>query len=295
MRIKKFNEFGIILERISLTYSEKKKVDDIILRIIKEKKNNSIPEKKFECVGVIEVKKADGKLVEIAVFLDNDKDATENGYYVNNKIIIQQVQFENYFKDNTKSKISKFITGNDKFEVCKELLRKTIVHELIHAKDPYKKEKKDYDDEKDSDYFSSWREFQSMTGQFFESIDNNIDLMVRKWRENGINKDESVIAKVALTDILNVFSGKKRKFDQSTYDYIGRVNRNIFQKITTAVRNFIYEEESALYAYNYYVMQIKKYHPEAWNTFLKNLFKTIDRAKEKIDNQLSILDDIKPK
>jgi hypothetical protein len=176
------------------------------------------------------------------------------------------------------------------------------VHELIHSKDPnlnqYSRENEKYLPDKEEIYFGSRTEFVTMTGQFFEAILSGVDssYKLKKTKEQILD---------ALNNILMVYSGKEKIFNQNAKDFIqGNKNRTIFKEIINNIVDFLNKpifadnpapvvvNNTAIETYAYYLKMIKKYNPKDYNRFLRELYKTINEAKDKT-NQLSKLDNKK--
>jgi hypothetical protein len=100
----------------------------------------------------------------------------------------------------------------------------------------------------------------------------------------------------ALNEILNFYAGKTKTISQSTVDFIqGTEKRNIFQDTIKFIEHIISDKigvriSNPLEIYFYYISQIKKYNPEGYKEFLKDLYKTIDKAKDDIND---ILNDVR--
>ena len=149
---------------------------------------------------------------------------------------------------------------------------------------------KNYNPSDPKSYYKSWEEFQTMTGQFFESIITGVErIMASRPSNSDIRKIE-----IALTEILNFFAGKSQGFSQETYDFIQNTkSRNLFQNILKKIQNYIevnvtrsYIVGNELSTYTAFISQIKKYHPESYNEFLKDLYKVIHQAKDKVNSDL---------
>jgi hypothetical protein len=283
---------------IQLTSEERNQIEKMIPRIIDVIEKKYLKPDQFEGIGYINFTSADGTPGKVYVWVGNDMPSA-SGYHQrkdfkdlnDNYIVIQQNSYSPYFNVlwNT---YSNFI-GDKNMGI--ELLRKTLKHELIHAKDPAINQHvspltyKNYDSSKPELYYKSWIEFQTMTGQFFESIITGVDrIMKSDPSEKNVRKIE-----IALNDILNFYSGKSKTIKQETIDFIQNTdanNKNIFQKIITFVSKasgVTLLNLNAFFVYNDFISKIKKYHPEAYNEFLKDLYKTIDQCKDSINKALA--------
>jgi hypothetical protein len=128
-----------------------------------------------------------------------------------------------------------------------------------------------------------------MTGQFFESILAGVNLSYKQ------NKTKEQILD-ALNNILMVYSGKSGRFNQNAKDFIqGSKNRTVFQDIINKPVNFfnipLYIKSSdfnanlihntAIDNYDYFLRMVKKYNAKEYNKYLRELYKTINEAKDK--------------
>ena len=281
-----------------MTSDERNQVENMIPKIIKIISGKWIPSGVQNAVYIdaINYEFADKTKGKVNVFVANDSSA--KGYFTtndpknptDNSIVIQQNSFINYFTNlgGLIFKTQKFVAGDENAGI--ELLRKTLKHELIHAKDPALNHhflKEPYDSNKAEIYYKSWTEFQTMTGQFFESIITGVDrIMSSNLSEKNIRKIE-----IALSNILNYFAGKTTELKQDTIDLIQNTqSRNLFQRLIKKLENITGLDPTgsgALGVYLTYITLIKKYNPKAYNEFLKDLYKIIDQTKDKINNSLS--------
>ncbi len=275
-----------------LTQEERYQVEKILPKVIDIIKGPQIDSKEYKKVDWIYYQFADKTPGQVYIYVGNDK-PNAGGYFqtndpknpTDNYIVIQQNNYSKYF--GIGSKIRKTLTGQENQGI--ELLRSVIKHELIHAKDPAKNHhylKEPYDSSKAEIYYKSWTEFQTMTGQFLEAIVSRIDNILR---QDPSDKNIRNI-EFALKNILQYFAGKDKNLYQPTVDFIQNTrNQNYFQKLLQKAEydlislGVLKYKGNALNSYMYYINQIKKYHPEAWNEFLKDLYKTIDQAKDKIN------------
>jgi len=265
---------------IRLTYKERQQVEKMLPNIIKVIKGEDLGEGNFKKIGVISGQSANGNnWLETTIYVGVNIEESNNsiGYFKRNTrwdlrdniIVIQQRKYARYFKDASK------------YDYDKEMLRKTLVHELIHSKDPAinqfgkEDEKYGYDEET---YFGSIIEFVAMTGQFFEAILAGVDSSYRLKRTKEQIMD-------ALNNILMVYSGKERIFNQNANNFIqGSNDKKVFQDMISndADDNFsMYIEYTAIDKYASYLKMIKKYNPKEYNKFLRELYKTINEAKDK--------------
>ena len=282
---------------LALTPKEREQIEEILPDIIKIISGKYLGDNRQVDVGSIDYVFADKKTPgTVKIFVGNDlSNEDSNGYFqtndpknpTDNIIFIQQFQFQPYFGIIGKTYSS--LTGDKNQGI--ELLRKTLKHELIHAKDPAVNQhylKEPYDSSKEEVYYESWAEFQTMTGQFFEAIIAGANRLVNQdLSEENVKKIEN-----ALKDILNFYSGKQASLSQDTVDFIQNTDkRNIFQSIIKFVENTVKNITgigviNSLDIYVSYINQIKKYNPEGYKEFLTDLYKTIDTIKDNINNSL---------
>lgn len=274
---------------IQLTPEERERVEHLLPHLIKTISGKDIPPSHEVPVADMEIVSADGTPMKVRISVANNTPDSE-AYYnagdrknpTDNRIVIQQSVFAPYFKglSGLDAKLYKITTGDE--NVGMDKLRGALKHELIHAKDPASNQhflNEPYDSTKPEVYYKSWREFQTMTGQFFEAITTGVDRAL----EIEIPKDKIL---KSLDDILNFYAGKTKMLSQDTNDFIqGTGKRNIFQSLIKFADEIAGGgiRQPALDAYTQYIAAIKQYHPEAYNEFLKDLYKTIDQAKNKLN------------
>jgi hypothetical protein len=280
---------------IQLTPDERNQIERMIPTIIDIIKGKELKPNEYKAIGNINFISADKTPGLATVYVSNDSPGLSAYYQTkdpnnlqDNYIVIQQNTFLPLF--NVIGKTYSALKGDK--NLGEEMLRAAIKHELIHAKDPARNQKKlkePYSLEGEGTYFKSWAEFQTMTGQFFESIIAGVDrIMKSNPSEENVKKIE-----IALNDILNFYSGRSKEIKQETIDFIQNTdanNKNIFQKIFTFVSKASgvpLLNLNAFYVYNDFISKIKKYHPEAYNEFLKDLYKTIDQCKDSINKALA--------
>jgi hypothetical protein len=205
-----------------------------------------------------------------------------------NWILLNQKEFKRYFPSSYSfqgidQKISKTLTGDENTGI--ERLRQVFKHELIHAKDPaanHLPSKQPYASNDDKIYYKSWLEFQTFTGQFFESLIAGTDKVLRDANTaEDIKRIES-----ALSNILQYFAGKTSTITIRTKEFIdGTGSKNIFQKIFSFLNSAInLGNNYSMSEYLFFLNQIKKYNPEGYKEFLKDLYKTIKSIEEKVNS-----------
>jgi len=279
---------------ILLTSDERNQIEEIIPKIVDVLSTKEIPTGKSEFIDSIEYIFADKTPGKVNVFVVNANEAYTGMFITNdpknpndNSITINQRAFGGYFNPLGKLvfKTQKFLAGDENAAIS--ALRTTLKHELIHAKDPalnhkYLKEPYGYEPEV---YYKSWAEFQTMTGQFFEAIISGVDKVLSS---NPTEKDIEKIEN-GLNNLLDIFSGKNPNLYQETIDMLQLTGtRNMFQQMTKNIQNNIgLPTNKAATIYFEFLDSIRKYNPEGWKEFQKDLYKIIDQAKDKIKASVS--------
>jgi hypothetical protein len=281
-----------------LTPEERQQVEDMIPDIINNIKKPLLPNDKVYNIGNIKYKFADGEDGEVKIVVGYPGSDNARGVFrtydpknrTDNWIVINQVYFSQFFPSSNSfqdldQRLSRTVTGNENTGI--ERLRQTLKHELIHAKDPalnhyYLKEP--YSDKDEAVYYKSWAEFQTMTGQFFESLISGTDRVLNSSDNPG---DIKRIEK-ALSNILQYFAGKTKNINLETKEFIdGTGSRNFFQKIFNFLHQIVRmpaDSDYALSEYIAYLTKIKQYNPEGYKEFLKDLYKTIKSIEEKVNS-----------
>ena len=284
---------------LTLTPEERQQVEDLLPVIIDNIKK-PIPDNFGDVwlCGEITYTYADGEIGKTQVAVGNIAD-TARGYFdtqdrnnkTDNWIVLNQKLFKPYFPSSTfqnfDQKFTNTVTGNENTGI--ERLRQVLKHELIHAKDPtlnhhYSNAPYQTPDKDESIYYKTWAEFQTMTGQFFESLISGTDRVLK-----GTNtaSDLKRVERV-LSNILRYFAGKDKTIDIEAKEFIdGTGSRNIFQKIFNFIKQTIRMPRDSDYAmseYIFFLNKIKQYNPEGYKEFLKDLYKTIKSIEEKINN-----------
>ena len=281
---------------ILLTSDERNQVEEMIPHLIDAIEGKWLRKDNFVHIGTINIVSADRTPAKVAVYLGNDNTNAAGYYQTNdpknpddNRIVIQQWEFANYF--NVIMKTVSTLRGDKNIGI--ELLRKTLKHEIIHAKDPglnQHKLKEPYDSNKPEVYYKSWTEFQTMTGQFFESIITGVDRIIK----SDPNQFNAKRIEIVLNDILNFYSGKTKTFKEETEDFIqDSGSRNTFQELMKFTSDLVFGFENplinALYGYTVYIRLIKQYHPDAYKEFLTDLYKTIDQCEDTVNKAVKSL------
>jgi len=254
---------------IQLTSKERDQIETLLPKVIDAIKGPSLKKTEYKLVGVINFESADKTLGSTRVFVGND--GIGGGYFqtldpknpTDNYIVVQQDVYKDFF--GILGKGYSTLTGDEM--LGEEEIRRVLRHELIHAKDPAVNQhylKEPYDSNKPELYYKSWTEFQTMTGQFFETISSAVNRLMSK---DISNEDVRKIEK-SLNEILNFFAGKSKNISQDTIDFIqGNDKRNIFQRIvkfieTTSAKLGIDLGTNFLNLYIPFLNLIKQYNPE---------------------------------
>jgi hypothetical protein len=282
---------------ITLTPDERTQVEDVIKEIIEIIKNRDIPDSgNIWPAGEISYVYSDGEKGKVKIgvgpiegntagqFFTYDKqNKTDNWIFINQTYFSQFFPSSNSFQDFDQ-RAFKTVTGNENTGI--ERLRQTLKHELIHAKDPALNHhylKQAYSTNDEAIYYKTWAEFQAFTGQFFESLISGTDRVLNNLDSPGdIKKIEK-----ALSNILQYFAGKTKTISIQTKEFIdGTGSRNIFQKVFNFLSQIFrvpVDSDYALSEYLVYLSKIKKYNPEGYKEFLKDLYKTIKSIEEKVN------------
>jgi hypothetical protein len=221
-----------------------------------------------------------------AHFQRNDTEGTnleDNIININSKFYIPA--FDNIFMN-----IWQGLTGRTPMED----LKRSITHELIHAKDPAVNHhllKEPYDTNKVEVYYKSWIEFPTMTGQFMEAILRRTDELVQQ----GLDEESYNTVQVGLQNILDVYSGKQNSFKNETYKLLTtQGNIGLLEAIAELVVGIgliilgkstqpLHTDLDNMAAY---ISAIKKYNIEGYNEFLKDLYLTVQEAVDNVNKNL---------
>ena len=278
---------NLLLEgTIRLTDDEKDQIARLVPEVLNALREDYLPPSEWLRIGFINYKLADGSDGIVKVCVGNDA-PKYTAYYErkdpknleDNIIVVQQAQFKPIMFP---VKVYSAVTGDN--NVVVQGVKAALTHELIHAKDPAQNHhffKEKYDSSNPELYFGTWAEFQTLTGQFFEAIDSGVETAL-----NTMDKQEILDV---LDDILNFYSGKQSSMSQNTADFIQKTGkRNAFQSLMKHGSNFIKfilgntVSTDILDIYVTFINQIKKYNPEGYKEYLKDLYKTIEEAKTKV-------------
>jgi microcompartment protein CcmL/EutN len=282
-----------------LTPDERQQVEGMIPAMIKViSEPDLIPLGQHRNIGTLKFKFADGEDGEVLIGVGTFEPANARGAHhamdpnnkTDNLILIQQAQFKQYFPSNKFNQIDQnlYRTFSGTANTGVERLRQVLKHEIIHAKDPalnHRYSKEPYNSSDESVYFKSWAEFQTFTGQFFESLITGTDRVL-----SGVNTAADLkTVESALANILQFFAGKTKTMSVKTAEFIdGTGSRNIFQKVFNFLGSIagrsLKSSDFALHEYVLYLNKIKQYNPEGYKEFLKDLYKTIKTIEEKVNS-----------
>jgi hypothetical protein len=285
---------------ISLSDEEETKLRNLIPVFIQALKNKEF---NLPLGNPIKYKMTSGEEAEFTPYIYLG-DGSSAAHFVNNDDI--------NFKDNligingnywypafegTLESIWKILTGDNP----KESLLSSLRHELIHAKDPavnHKPLKTKYDPSKPELYYGSWVEFPAQTGEFLEAIKFN------SYEYINNNKDNLKQAILELNsyyqDILDFYSGKNKMFNKSTMDWLaGGEKGNFIQKFIRNIADWGgwllgqghttdpgWASRNTLVAFYSKIEKIRKYNPEGYKEFQKDLYKTIQNTIDYINTKL---------
>jgi hypothetical protein len=282
-----------------LTPDERQQVEDMIPKMIKViSEPDLIPLGQHRKIDTLKYKYADGEDGEVSIGVGTFQPEGARGIYYaidpnnrkDNLILIQQAQFTKYFPSSKFNQIDQGLyrtfTGTANTGI--ERLRQVLKHEVIHAKDPalnHRYSKELYSTSDEAIYFKSWTEFQTMTGQFFESLISGTDRVL----DNSNNPKDIKRIESALANILQFFAGKTKTLDIKTAEFIdGTGSRNIFQKVFSFLDSIVSKplksSDFAAHEYIHFLNRIKQYNPEGYKEFLKDLYKTIKTIEEKVNS-----------
>lgn len=172
-----------------------------------------------------------------------------------------------------------------------EYLLSCLKHELIHAKDPSANHhhlNAPYDSKKAESYYGTWIEFPTMTGEFFEAIEQ------RTFEQLEKDSSQESIKKIfnIYNDILDFYSGKDKIFNKETAIWLGGGSGNAFQNFISKIIDIgeklfgritpSWSQRNLLYDFSFKISLIKQYNPEGYKEFQKDLYKQIEEYKDYI-------------
>jgi hypothetical protein len=183
-------------------------------------------------------------------------------------------------------KIIKATTGKDP----KTYLRDLIVHEFIHAKDPRVNHipLKEPDLGTAETYYGSWGEFPAFTGGLFEAIEDSTKAFLE---QNGgvLYAPQTEYLSNIYQDILDYYAGYDKEISNDTLEFFDRSGKNTFQKFVNSIVNLFLSTvglpRSPLDAHISAIEQVKKYNPEGYKEFQKDLYKTIQSIIDRLNKK----------
>lgn len=182
-----------------------------------------------------------------------------------------------------------------------EYLLSSIRHEMIHAKDPgvnHHRLKSKYNLNDMALYYGSWIEFPTQTGEFFEVIKDRSNRDINQGINNNNLPQVAKNLQFIFQDILDFYSGKEKSFSPETIKWIsGGKEGNKFQQFIKSIINAGFniintqispgwEQGSLLDTFYRKIENIKKYNPEGYKEFQKDLYVLIQSILEQINKNL---------
>jgi hypothetical protein len=166
----------------------------------------------------------------------------------------------------------------------------TMYHEMLHAIDPSQstrvtaKNDLTYDPSRDESYWGHPIEFFTITNEFMEALQLEIESRFRR-----VKKEESkkLIFK-SLDNILDYFA-RGEKLSDLSLDILDKMGEEGSEtRLSGTLKQILYDYPGVSELlprkdepyFLYYVELIKKYNPKIWDKFLTMLFKHIQNIKE---------------
>lgn len=183
-------------------------------------------------------------------------------------------------------KIIKAVTGKDPKPYLKDL----IVHEFIHAKDPginHIPLKEPYGVDPET-YYGSWAEFQTFTGGLFSAIEDSTEAFLEQ-NEGVLYAPQTEYLSKIYQDILDYYAGYDKEISNDTLEFFDRSGKSTFQKFVNSIANLLLYTvgmpRSPLDAHISAIEQVKKYNPEGYKEFQKDLYKTIQNIIDRLNKE----------
>jgi len=180
--------------------------------------------------------------------------------------------------------------------VSRKNLYLTIYHEMLHATDPSQstrfspKYMSTYNEKSDKDYWGHPIEFRTITNEFLEALEMEVDKRLSSLSEPLAKK---YLLK-SLKNILEYFAYGK-KLSNYSFDLLSKVNdegglesriSDILSRISInnpdIIDKFMSRESKDEPYYLTYVELIKKHNPQIWPRFLTMLYKSIIELENKV-------------
>jgi len=279
---------------ISLTSEEENKIKQLLPHFIKALKTQNF---NTALTQPVKYKMASGEEAEFTPYVYNERDGSAAHHNkrdeknLKDNLIGINYNYYGFAFDGIIEKIWSKFTG----DTPEESLLSSIRHELIHAKDPgvnHHRLKAPYDPDDMARYYGSWIEFPAQTGEFFEIIKNRSNRDINQ----GINDNNlpQVAKKLQyiFQDILDFYSGKEKTFSQEVIKWIsGGKEGNKFQQFIKGISSFFisgpgWDQGSLLSNFYYKIKQIKKFNPEGYKEFQKDLYILIQSILSQINKNL---------
>jgi len=180
--------------------------------------------------------------------------------------------------------------------VSRKNLYLTLYHELLHATDPSQSTKyspkfmSTYDDTSDEKYWGHPIEFRTITNEFLEALEMEIERRLMSLK----NPEYKKYLSQSVENILRYFS-QGEKLSKLSTDILRRVNDeevldnmishsiSNFTTIYPGISDFIAAREDDEPYYITYIELIKKHNPKVWPNFLTMLYKSLNDLKKKIE------------
>jgi hypothetical protein len=284
---------------ISLTPEEEKIVRDLVPIFIKGIRNRKID---VPLTSPIKYKMASGEEASFTPIIYNEGDSLAGFFRQNENDLNDNYLGINYnyygaAYDGYLVNVWKDLTGDNPDE---DLLT-SIRHELIHAKDPavnHKLLKAKYDSSDPAVYYGGWDEFPAQTGEFLEVIKNRTEVDIQKGEKNGNLANWANNLSFYFQDILDFYSGKDKFFDEATVKWFsGPDTRSDFQRFIKNIANWggnflgfyispNWSQMDILERFVAKIDQIKKYNPEGYKEFQKDLYVLIQKLVDQINSKL---------
>jgi hypothetical protein len=285
---------------ISLTPQDESIVKQLVPIYIKALKNRNINN---SLTTPIKYKMASGEEAEFIPYVYNIRDNSAAHFdrkdeknLKDNLIGINYNYYGPAFNGMLEKIWSKF-TG----DTPEESLLSAIRHEMIHAKDPSANNHrlKSKSDPKDmASYYGGWIEFPAQTGEFFEVIKNRSNRDINQGIENNTLPQVAKNLQFIFQDILDFYSGKEKTFSQETIKWISSGKEgNWFQQFIKNIINLgseitnlqispRWEQGNLLNQFFESIELIKKFNPEGYKEFQKDLYVLIQNILEQINKNL---------
>lgn len=180
--------------------------------------------------------------------------------------------------------------------VSRKNLYLTLYHELLHATDPSQSTKYSpkymltYDEKSDEKYWGHPIEFRTITNEFLEALEMEIERRLMSLK----NPEYKKYLSQSVENILRYFS-QGEKLSKLSSDILRRVNDeevldnmishsiSNFTTIYPGISDFITARDDDEPYYITYIELIKKHNPKVWPNFLTMLYKSLSDLKKKIE------------